>query len=147
MQLIRSSITIFAAVLCVLSMGCGSSSVAVSGKVLIDNEPLPEGRIALRPMTQSGNVRAVQTVITDGAYSFTKNQKIAPGNYSVVITGRRKSGHVIPPEEGSSEVIERYEQYLPAKYNIDTELTAQITGDSSDLDFELELPKSKRRRK
>lgn len=131
---------------CSLLVGCGSSSCAISGDVLVDGQPLPDGRIALRPASEASGVRTVQAVVTDGAYSFTKNQGIAPGTYSVVITGRRKTGDALPPEEGSGEVIERYEQYLPARYNTNTELTANIVGDASDLNFELQLSQGGRRR-
>ncbi len=131
---------------CSLLVGCGNSSCAVSGNVLVDGQPLPEGRIALRPATKAKGVRTVQAVIADGAYSFAKNQGISPGNYSVVITGRRKTGDALPPEEGSGEVIERYEQYLPARYNTNSELTANIISDSSDLNFELQLSSRKRRK-
>ncbi len=138
-------LAMIAALSCTFSVGCGKSSCAVSGTVLVDGQPLPDGRIAFRPAVETKGARTVQAVVDDGAYAFTKNQGIAPGKFSVVITGRRKTGTFLPQEEGSGEVIERYEQYLPANYNTNTELTADIVGDASDLDFDLKL--SQRNRK
>ncbi len=146
MQPRRVSFTVVVLLLAAMSpIGCGRSACTVSGKVLVNGEPLPSGRIALRPKTTVKNVRTPQAVITDGEYSFSATQGIAPGEYSVVITGRRKTGESLPPEEGSGEVIQRYEQYLPAKYNTSTELTTTLVSNSSEVNFDLELPRAKQR--
>jgi hypothetical protein len=124
-------------------MGCGQGSCAVSGRVLLDGQPVADGRIALRPTLKTPGVRTVQAVIANGDFVFVQSQGIVPGNYSVVITARRKTGQLLPPEEGSGEVVDRYEQYLPAQYNTDTKLRCEIVGDTDDLLFELELPRAR----
>jgi hypothetical protein len=127
--------------------GCGGGGCAVQGKVLLDGEPVSEGRIALRPKQPGPNARTVQAVVSEGQFQFIPAQGVVPGAYSVVITARRKTGQQLPPEEGSGEVLDRYEQYLPPKYNTRTELTADISGGTNDLLFELELPQGARRKR
>ncbi|MDZ4815535.1 MAG: hypothetical protein SGI71_04635 [Verrucomicrobiota bacterium] len=109
----------------------------VAGKVLYGDQPVADGRIALRPKVKTAGTRTLQAVITDGVFNFSGSQKIAPGTYEVVITGRRKSGQSIAPEEGSEEVIDRYVQYLPSRYNTHTELILEVAGDNSEILFEL----------
>ena len=123
--------------------GCGGSGCDITGKVLIDGQPFSNGRIALRPVEKAPRSRTVQAVITDGEFHFLPAQKVLPGKYEVVITARRATGQQLPPEEGTTEVMPRYEQYLPAKYNTATELLAEITDRKSVLDFELEMPKTR----
>lgn len=132
----RASLTQVCLVL-IAAIGCGDVNHVVSGKVLYGDQPVADGRIALRPKEKTVGSRTLQAVISDGGFNFSGAQKIAPGTYDVVITGRRKSGQSIPPEEGSGEVIDRYEQYLPARYNTHTELMLEVNGDKSDLIFEL----------
>ena len=65
--------------------GCGPRTCSVQGTVLWDGQPVPEGRIAFRPM-EPNDVPTVQAVIRNGEYSFDSQQGIRPGTYSVVIT-------------------------------------------------------------
>lgn len=125
------------------AVGCDGGGYVIGGKVLYDDKPVTDGRIALRPQTEAAGARTVQTDITNGEFEFSSPQKILPGTYSVVITGRRKSGQSTLPEEGSGEVKNRYEQYLPSRYNTNTELVLEIIADKSDLLFELEPPRSR----
>lgn len=132
----RTSLTLMCLIFIAVG-GCSDVNHAVSGKVLYDDQPVADGRIALRPKEKSTSSRTLQAVISDGVFSFSGSQKVAPGIYDIVITGRRKSGQSIPAEEGSGEIIDRYEQYLPARYNTHTELIIEVDGDKSDLIFEL----------
>lgn len=121
----------------IVAVGCGDVTHVISGKVLYNGQPVADGRIALRPKVKTDDSRTLQAVITDGSFNFSGSQKIASGTYDIVITGRRKSGQSILPEEGSGEVIDRYEQYLPARYNTHTELIIEVDADKSELLFEL----------
>ena len=132
----RQRLSGLALILCTMVCGCGGKACSVSGKVLWNGNPVPEGRIALRPKAAKLD-HTVQAVIENGEFNFVRQQGVVTGTYDVVITARRKTGQTIDPEEGSEEAVERYEQYLPAKYNTKTTLVEEISGDVEDLVFEL----------
>lgn len=124
--------------------GCGGEeegplTVQVSGTVTYDGEPLPEGRIVLRPAEGEG--RGYSGRIEDGSFSF----ETEPGNKKVEITASREV-EVDPSEVSPEEQVQLEEeggtvpeQYIPAQYNKETTLTAEVTeGGDNSFSFELE---------
>jgi hypothetical protein len=136
----RTHLECLGAILLGAVLGCGQSPCSVSGKVLVNGAPVEDGRIALRPTTADSGTRTARTTIENGVFEFARAQGLQPGDYSVVITALRKTGKQLPPEAGSGEVLDQYEQFLPARYNTDTKLTCEVIEDSENLSFELKVP-------
>ncbi len=110
--------------LCVLVCfaGCSGSSgpppVAVSGTVELDGKPLNDGSISLFP--ESGGAPAVLPV-KDGKFEG----QATPGKKKVELRAFRMG----QPTKMGNEVIEATkENYLAAKWNTNSKLTAEVTA-------------------
>ncbi|MFH1920174.1 MAG: hypothetical protein ABIP48_09855 [Planctomycetota bacterium] len=115
-------------------LGCGPSGMdlhPVSGKVTFDGEPIAEGRIQFRAL--EGDQRAFSGQINNGQYELDT----LPGKMTVEVTASR----LIPGEFDESNPDEKVpvgEMYIPARYNSETELTAEIPASGiKQLDFAL----------
>jgi len=121
--------------------GCGSAGprmVTVSGQVTLNGKPLEEGTIVFQD--PQGNAPTAQAVIQQGRYSC----QVLPGRKKVIIqgfkvVGQERASRVDP----DSPLVDRKEQFLPAKYSSPTAtaLTAEI-GPSGNraLNFDLKIP-------
>lgn len=128
-----SALPLFAA-----AIGCSGSNCTVSGQVMVDGQPLSNGRIALRPAAQMAGARSISVKIDDGKFSFTQAHGIAPGSYTVMIWAWRKTGRTLRVDEAEEQ--DEHEQYLPAKYNAHSQIAASIRGNTSGLRFKLRMP-------
>jgi hypothetical protein len=123
----------FASALVVL--GCGPSApkrYAVSGTVSYKNAPIPNGTVTLTPadpaVKSSGGA-----AIKDGKFTIDAAAGLFPGTYKVSVNypdpkrapPTPKEGEA--PGEGGREVMD----LLPAKYNRDTELRAEVKADGA----------------
>jgi hypothetical protein len=108
--------------------GCGSAGpipVKISGKVLLDGQPMSDGDIYF----EAGDGRVpVQTKISDGRYSLPP----LPGEYRVLTHQYRDSG--TKNMYGKPQM----ESTIPSRYNVDTELKATVTKDGPhEFNFEI----------
>ena len=113
--------------------GCGSDKAEVKGTVKLDGEALPDGEIsfAIEGSNKGGNAK-----ITNGNYTA----EVSLGKAKVQITASKKVP--LPPgEKGMYGDKEEVRQYLPEKYNSKSELSADITGPNSSLNFDLKSSK------
>jgi hypothetical protein len=120
--------------------GCGDGSgrVAVSGRVTVDGQALESGVIAFLP-AEGTKGPAAGAEIKQGAYSVGRQGGPLPGTYRVEIKGTRKTGRQIK-DSFSTAMVDEIEQFLPAKFNTESELSAEIKpGGSDSLDFTLQL--------
>ena len=112
--------------------GCtpaGPKLYEVSGTVTFNGQPVSKGGIMFLP---SDKALAPQgSTIEEGTYKL----KAAPGSYHVQITASR----MIPGKkvEGPSGETDAVEQYIPANYNKQTTLNAEVKPDKNQLDFPL----------
>ncbi len=111
-----------------LLFGCGDGTHQVTGKIMLDGKPLPEGRIAFVPA--AGGIGGAAE-IKEGVYSL----KAPSGDYSVQISAE-KTGALPPGQAGMFGATEGTYQYLPVKYNAQTELKATLPATGA-LDFDL----------
>jgi hypothetical protein len=118
--------------------GCGGGPdrLGVAGQVTLDGQPLPDGEIVFRP-TATTQGPSVAGSIENGAYDIADERGPVAGSYAVTITAERKTGRKIKADILGNATTDQYEQYLPARYNDKTELTAEIAESRDDLDFEL----------
>ena len=111
--------------------GCGSSgprTYPVSGSVLFDGKPLPEGDIILHAAQE--DVGADASKIKDGKYSF----RAKAGKKKVVILAAREVPGKRDPVMGPL-----LENYIPTRYNDQTILTAEVRESGENrFDFQLE---------
>lgn len=119
------------------TLGCGNSSgidkVIVSGVVTLDGQPISNGEIRFIPA--SGTIGPVSGgAIKDGAYTAQAKGGVPIGAHQVEIKAYRanpKSKATAGAEGGAAE------QYLDARYNSQTTLTATIEPDTETKDFAL----------
>ena len=119
-------------------LGCGGSDgrLAVEGSVQVDGAPLDQGEIVFLPSGSTKGPLAAGEIV-DGNFRIPANKGLVAGSYRVEITADRKTGKKIQADERSSDMVDQLEQYLPAKYNDSSELTAEIQSGGEPLSFEL----------
>jgi hypothetical protein len=122
-----------------LAGGCGPGDgrVSVFGTVTYQGKPVPAGAITF--LTTVGAPGPVcGDMIRDGRYDVPKTKGILPGTYRVMISYPGPGGE-LTPEEIAVGVSPRAKELLPAKYNTETTLTAEVkAGQRNHLDFKLE---------
>ncbi len=123
-------------VCCLILAGCDSSDrSSVQGTVTLDGQPLEKGSINFMPLPGTKSPTAGAQIV-DGKFSIPAKGGTFTGKFRVEITASRPSGKKIPsPMTG--EMMDATEQYLPAKYNKQSELQADITDGANQLEFPL----------
>ena len=118
-------------------LGCGGSGSQVpthevKGKVTYDGAALPDGVIFFDSTKK--DVPSYSVLVKEGAFSA----HLAKGNYTVRITGTKTAPYPAGTVGANGEK-EGPIQYLPAKYNTETILSADVTGasGSQEVDFTL----------
>lgn len=123
--------------------GCGGGGdeidrSVVSGLVTFDGVPVKEGIITFIP-TDGAAGAPVQLTIQDGNYNSAQDtlddRGVVVGLNEVQILATKKTGKQIknPMNEMEDEVL----QYIPAKYNQQSELKQEIKPGKSTINFEL----------
>jgi hypothetical protein len=112
--------------------GCGPSLGTVSGKVLIDGEPLDGGVISFVPADSAGVPVTVNVV--QGKYEL----QVVAGKKSVqisapVVVGKRKEYN--GPD---APLVDITEERLPPRYHSKTELTFEVPPGRSTKDWSVE---------
>ena len=121
-----------------LLAGCGGAGgrEGLEGTVTLDGQPLAEGSIRFHPIDGTEGPTAGGK-IENGEFSLLPQGGTFPGKYQVEITSTRKTGQQIPAALGDG-MVDEYEQYLPARYNTQSELTAEVTESGANR-FEFDL--------
>lgn len=116
---------------CLLA-GCGGSGKsAISGLIEYDGKPLAKGLIRFVPADGVGPT--AEAMIDAGRYTV----EVANGKKKVSIAGMEEIGFTLPGGPSGPKVPE-YKEVVPAKYNTATTLTYEVTGPTTDADFNLE---------
>jgi hypothetical protein len=109
----------------------------VQGSVTLDGQPLEQGQVVFEPRG-AGRMSIAQ--ITAGRYQLPDGFGLAEGDYVVRITSDRPTGRKIQPAAYSEDQTpaDVYEQFLPSKYNQDSELLITVAkGSETTFDFDL----------
>ena len=122
-----------------LAGGCGSGHVPLTGDVSYDGTPIDDGTITFVPTSGGGGSDAgkVSCHIENGKYKFEKDRGPLPGKYKVEVTWMQKAGQKKGPLDPDIVIPGDRTQVLPAKFNTQTTLTADVTSGSPKLDFAL----------
>lgn len=119
----------------IAACGCGTKNVAsVHGKVTLDGEPVAIGNIAFVPPSGSGSRAAAS--IEQGGYTIPASDKLAPGTYRVEVSWHKPTGRKIASADPGM-MIDETREAVPAKYNTDSTLRAEIAGGEVVKDFAL----------
>lgn len=118
----------------VLAAGCGGPGadpkpVPVAGTVTLDGAPLPGADL---DFTADDGNPPQRVEVRDGRFEGAAT----PGRYKVEIKAYRPANPPRPAPPGVP--VDQREQYLPARYNRPTTLSAEITADGpNQFDFPL----------
>jgi hypothetical protein len=127
-----------------LTVGCGREGlerVVVGGNVTYQGEPVAVGKIRFFP-AEDTMAPMSGAFIVDGKYEARTKGGVPVGSHTVEIVAHRVDpkyahleGNTSPDTDGALPL----QQYLPAKYNKQTELTLTVPSGSSRItkDFEL----------
>jgi len=118
---------IFLGVALLLTTGC--SQPTVMGTVTLDGQPIPEGHIAFVP--ESGTGQGGGGNIVNGEYKV----QTAAGKYKVEINAS-KLMPLPPGQTGMDGATEEVQSYIPARYNTQTELRAEVPA-AGKVNFDL----------
>ena len=129
----------------VAALGCGGSAddlprEAVSGIVTLDGKPLPAGAIQFFPSANAGGVAVSGgSAVEEGAFSIPREYGLVPGSYKVAINAAESEGSDSKTKGQKRRQSAPVKDVIPAKYNSQTTLTAEISkGGSSSLKFDLQ---------
>ena len=124
--------------------GCGDRGpqrVIVSGLVTFNGKPLADGMIRFLP-TADSQVPVSGSPIVEGAYCVKNRGGVPVGTYKVLIEGYRPmtlpTGVVGPMPPHSKDGVAKG-QFLPPKYNTQTQLDAVIAPGSREATKSFEL--------
>lgn len=117
------------------SVGCtGNAPKSVSGKVTLDGEPVKGGSVVFLPADVNGTKGAAE--IIDGSYLIGGDSGLKPGKYRVEISWFKPTGRKIPSADPGFTTDETRE-VIPAKYNTNSELKADIGARENTHNFTL----------
>jgi hypothetical protein len=121
-------------------LGCGGGDhiarTEVHGRVTLDGKPIPQGKI--RFLLTDGPVWIA--TIQDGYYTTVGTKGVPIGKLQVEIQAfRTPTGFNATPQHPDDEAAAPLEQYLPAKYNLRSELTMIIEPGSHSVEQDFEL--------
>lgn len=136
MRLLNSATPLVLFTVGLAAVGCGSSGPvrnAVSGTVTYKSQPIKSGTISFR----SDDDQHVGTgTITDGKYAIPWVSGLPAGKYIVAVS--YPDPRIPAPREDEppgESVTER--ELLPARYNENTELKAEIKNGTNDVSYDL----------
>jgi len=119
--------------------GCGSPFVSADGRVTFDGESVQDGTISFESFDGQGPSSGGS--VANGQYRI---ERITPGKKIVRIKADGKSGKQIPLSSKfppgmvkSNEMVDEIVQFIPAKYNSESELTVEIGSSATHQDFDL----------
>jgi hypothetical protein len=116
------------AIALLFGVGCAESEyVPVTGVVTWQGVPMPVGEVIFMPADNRTSPAAGK--VENGAFQFMSK----PGQMRVEIQAARETGEVHP-----TDGYKLTELYVPARYNIESELTAEVTrGGENHFTFDL----------
>ncbi|MEX0728487.1 MAG: hypothetical protein WEB58_04925 [Planctomycetaceae bacterium] len=128
-----------AALATVTLSGCGDSGperASISGQVTFDGQPVEDGTISFVPAGDTQGPVSGDRIV-NGTYTIPADKGPVIGSHKVEIKATRKTGEKIPAVPPATGEMEVTEDYIPAKYNTETTLTADVVGGENKKDFTL----------
>lgn len=113
------------------ALGCGERRPHVEGRITLNGIPISKGAVQFIPLDGSGQTAG--TGIVAGSYRMPAST----GTMRVVVNWPQANGKMLDPG-GSGEMIDRYVESVPARYNEKTELEFMVRPGRNVADFALE---------
>ncbi len=126
---------LFLVALAVLLVGCegGPKPVPVSGRVMLDNKPLPNAAVQFVPAAgakdNAPQISSVGTTGEDGRYSLVLN---TDGTAKGAIPGKYKVMIMLGARGSEGETKRTFHKQLPERYNRKTELECEVPAAGRD---------------
>ena len=125
------------------NIGCGAAppqQAAVHGRVTYRGKPIEQGTIVFHPLAPL-KARPAGADIVNGTYAINENGPVL-GMHRVEIQAYRKTGRKIPDLMGDVSIpnrplVDETVPLLPASFNVESTLTADITTSDNTVDFNL----------
>jgi hypothetical protein len=122
----------------VATQGCSSGDIPraeVHGRVTLDGNPIAKGQIRFVPTDGPVWLANVQ----DGKYSTAGTKGVPKGDLRVEIQAFRTPAGFDPSLDPSGDGIVPMQQYLPPKFNLQSELKMTIAADADRVEKDFEL--------
>lgn len=117
-------------------VGCGDGAVDVRGTVTYKGKPVESGAIVFEPEDRNGPTKGA--AITNGEYHLSGPNQVTPGVKIVRIQAFGPSGRKISAAPGSTKMVDEIKQYIPTKYNTDSEVKVTVeSGKENKFDFDV----------
>ncbi len=111
--------------------GCGDSRrQRVEGTVTFDGQPIADGYICLTPMEGTPGPTAGGPIV-DGRFTIAAEKGPFAGKFRAEVTASRPGKRMVFDPETGQNVAAR-EQFIPAKYNSQSELTVTLAAGKSE---------------
>lgn len=123
------------------AVGCGSEGApsGLTGQVTLGGRPVAKGDLRLDPIKDTPGPGGSAKIV-DGRYQIPLHAGMLAGEYRVRVTATRATGRMIKNPDaflgGPAEEPE-FVQYIPAKYNADSQLTVTLAPGENQHDFVL----------
>jgi hypothetical protein len=121
--------------------GCGSEPAyqgatryALSGKVTLDGAPLEAGTISFIADGHQGNPAGGPVV--KGEYAVDADRGANAGNYRVEVRWQKPTGQQVKDED-TGGMVDVTQEAIPAQYNAQSTLKAEVKPDKTKFDFDL----------
>jgi hypothetical protein len=132
----RAVLCLTLAVSLISAAGCEAAKRgAVSGQVTLDDQPVDGGEIRFIPAAG----RPAWAKIVNGRYTIGRSAGPSVGMARVEIRQARKTGKQIPAVAPAppNAMVEQIVEAIPARYNLQSELSVKIEPDNNLADFAL----------
>ncbi|MFI5460695.1 MAG: hypothetical protein ACHRXM_35220 [Isosphaerales bacterium] len=113
---------------------------AVPGTVRLDGRPLASGTIVFLPSGEQKSKHTVSSsdVIENGRFLIPRAKGLVPTKYRIAIYGGKKHEGLPNPDIGPEQAPPPAKDFIPEKYNVETELEVEIKpGGIRELKIEL----------
>jgi hypothetical protein len=114
-----------------LFLGCGTRKPVVEGQITLDGAAIGKGAIQLIPADGKGQTAG--NGVVDGRYRM----ECSLGTMKVIVNWPQANGKMLDPG-GSGQMIDRYVESVPDRYNDNTELTVTVKPGVNVANFALE---------
>ena len=117
--------------------GCGKeeAKATVTGEVTFNGKPIERGTITF--VAAEGNASPVTVEITNGKYEAATTA----GSKKVMIAGTRVLRKIKDPGDPDGPLLEQTEDYVPDKFNVNTELKLDVQKGANTKNWDLEHKK------
>ncbi|MBN2292315.1 MAG: hypothetical protein JXM70_07815 [Pirellulales bacterium] len=127
--------------LTVVCCGCGPENRAeISGKVLLDGQPLKKGSISFIP-TAGNKGPAAGASISDGTYHIKREKGAAIGKNIVQIRALKATGKKM--RSASGELFDEFVSVVPSEYGANSKIVKEVRPGANQIDINIETSPKK----